>query len=64
MNTQLTVNIAQAHQYDLRRAAERWNVATGTGRRSRRIARRRRLGEILRHRPVTGLSVARPAPSH
>ncbi|MFL5824199.1 MAG: hypothetical protein ACJ764_12250 [Solirubrobacteraceae bacterium] len=64
MNSQLMLTIAQSHQYDLQRAAERWNSAAKTDCRSRRFARRLRINGIVVRRRAAGSVVTRPVTSH
>jgi hypothetical protein len=60
MHSQLNLIVAQAHQYDLQRAAEGWNAAAP--RPSRRFIRRLRLNAIRPahrvQRPVTAARLA------
>ena len=64
MHSQLSVIVAQSRQYDLQRAAKRFNVVDQDQRRSRRFAVSSPFKAILNGRRLSVAMARRPAASH
>jgi hypothetical protein len=63
MHSQLSVIVAQSHQYDLQQAAKRWNATNaGTGH-GRRLAVRSTFKAILNGRRLSAPVASRPLAS-
>ncbi|HEY1524531.1 MAG TPA: hypothetical protein VGF70_16100 [Solirubrobacteraceae bacterium] len=63
MHSQLSVIVAQSHQYDLQRAAERRNATAAVTRHGRRLAVRSPFKAILNGRRLSAPLAHRPAAS-
>ena len=64
MHSELSLIVAQSHQYDLQRAAQRWNATNAGTRRGRRLAVRSTFKAILNGRPLSAPLARRAAATH
>lgn len=64
MHSQLSVIVAQSHQYDLQRTARRWKVVDQEQRLSRRFTVTSPFKAILNGRRLSTSMAQRPAASH
>ena len=64
MHSQLSLIVAQSHQYDLQRAAKRWSAVDQDQRRSRRFAVASPFKAILNGRRLSAPLASRPAATH
>jgi hypothetical protein len=64
MHSQLSIIVAEAHQYDLQRAAQRRSATSASTRRGRRLAVHSPFRAIVNGRRLSAQLARRPAASH